>query len=694
MIRIAAIVTLALALALPARAQMAASLVADRVSLSDGVLVAEGNVTAFAEGARLSAARITYDGAADRLDIAGPVVITAADGSILTATQAQLDPALERGLLLGARLVLERRLQLAAARADRAGALTQLTGVAVTSCQVCPGRAPLWEIRAARVVHDAQAQRLWFDNAQVRLRGVPIAWAPRLSLPDPTVQRARGVLLPRITSSDRLGLGLQLPVFIPLGASRDLTLTPWLSQNARAGRLRYRQAFASGDLDITALLAEDSLRDSARGYVTADAAFRLPHRVQMRAGLELISDRAVLLDYGISDKDRLQSDLSLTRVTGRRLSMAHVAGYESLRSTEDNATLPWLTARLRHSERVPLAGGLLSWQLDGDAHQRRSDVAGDGRDAARIGAGAGFTRRWVFGPGLVLDGTAMLRADAWALNDALPTDESGTRLQAGAQLALGWPLIRRGRSATHVIEPRISLGWSDARGITPPNEDSARIAFDETTLHALTRAPGEDLTETGTQAALGLTWTMQHASGTATRLGFGRVLRDDPVPGIAPSSGLAGTRSDWLLSAGLDLPGGFSLDSRSLVGRTRVSRSESRIRWDGARVDLDATHVFLSADPAENRPDDVSEWTLNAAWQASQSWDLSAGARYDIASDRPVSAKLGATWRNECVSVGISASHRFTTLDNVPPSTDFGLELSIEGFSATTGGARPARACR
>ena len=38
-----------------------------------------------------------------------------------------------------------------------------------TSCQVCPGRAPLWEIRAAQVIHDKAAEQLYFEDARVAL---------------------------------------------------------------------------------------------------------------------------------------------------------------------------------------------------------------------------------------------------------------------------------------------------------------------------------------------------------------------------------------------------------------------------------------------------------------------------------------------------------------------------------------------
>ncbi|PIE18144.1 MAG: organic solvent tolerance protein [Proteobacteria bacterium] len=686
---------LAMLTALPASAQMAASLVADRVELNGRILTATGNVTAFSDGVRLSAGAIRYDGARDQLSVSGPILITNPDGTVLTATQATLDPQLETGLLLGARLVLDRRLQLASARVDRAGPLTQMTGVAATSCNVCPGKAPLWEIRAARVVHDADNRRLWFDNAQFRLGGVPIAWLPRLRLPDPTVDRAAGLLLPRITSSNRLGVGLKWPVFVPVGDHRDITLTPWITRNSRSLGLSYREAFASGDLSIDSMVSDDSLKSGLRGYVFAQTTFRLPRRWLMEADLELASDDSYLLDYGITDKDRLDSRLALTRVTARRLSYARITGYESLRDSEDNLTQPTSVARLLHRERLRLGKTLLTWEASLDAHHRRSSLAGTGRDMARIGLGAQLDRRFVFGPGFELSTSAMARLDGYAFDDPLPGEEDGLRRQGGAAVSLSWPLARHGARVTHIIEPRVTLSWSDAKGITPPNEDATRVEFDETNLHGFTRAPGEDLTETGRRASIGLSWTMQMADGAATRLTFGRILRDDAPVGFSESSGLAGAQSDWLLALGVDLPGGFSFDSRSLIADDReISRSESRIRWAGDRVQLSATHVFLSADLDENRAGDVSEWALDGDWQVTQNWALNANARYDIASDRPVKAGLGATWKNECVSVGLSASRRFTTLDNVPPSTDFGLEVSVEGFRSTTTGLRPARACR
>ena len=261
----------ALLLCLPslASAQGAATLVADTVSIvGQNQLVADGNIEVFYDGTRLSAAQIVFDRSTDRLIITGPIFIQTADGTLLTADQATLDPKLENGILRGARLVLDQQLQLAANQIDRAeGRYSQLYKVAVTSCQVCGTRAPLWQIRAKQVVHDEEAQQLYFTNMQFLIRGVPVFWLPKLRLPDPTLDRATGLLIPSLRTTDQLGTGLKLPYYIRIGDSRDLKLTPYLAAKTTTLEARYRQAFLNGDIVINAAASDDTLVSGARSYL-------------------------------------------------------------------------------------------------------------------------------------------------------------------------------------------------------------------------------------------------------------------------------------------------------------------------------------------------------------------------------------------------------------------------------------------
>ena len=204
-----------------------AMLVADDVMLeTDGRLVARGNVEAFHDGRRLTAREISYDRAADRLEITGPLTLTEAGSeTVVIADSASLDRDLVNGILRGARIVMQDQLQLAAHQMRRTDArVTELYKASVTSCRVCEtGRPPLWQIRAERMIHDQEKRRLYFYNAQLRVLDTPVIYLPRLRMPDGSVDRATGFLPPEFINSSLLGTGVRVPYFIAIDDHRDLT---------------------------------------------------------------------------------------------------------------------------------------------------------------------------------------------------------------------------------------------------------------------------------------------------------------------------------------------------------------------------------------------------------------------------------------------------------------------------------------
>ena len=181
----------------------AATLLADRIEVTgSNRLIAEGNVEVYWHEHRLTASRILYDKASDRLTIDGPIrmVEPGATGSVILADAAELSRDLQNGVLTGARMVLSRELQLAANRIERQdGTRTVMHEVVASSCRVCiTDPEPLWEIRARTITHDTTTRQLLFESAQFRAMGVPLIWLPHLRMPDPTVERMSGVLRPSL----------------------------------------------------------------------------------------------------------------------------------------------------------------------------------------------------------------------------------------------------------------------------------------------------------------------------------------------------------------------------------------------------------------------------------------------------------------------------------------------------------------
>ncbi|KNG92359.1 LPS-assembly protein LptD [Pseudaestuariivita atlantica] len=696
---------LAACLALPLAAQDAgpppsqsALLVADAVLLEGETrLIATGNVQALQDGTILYASRVIYDRTTDTIIIEGPIRIEDPNGTILIADQAELSQDLQNGILNGARVVLDQQLQLAAAQLQRVGGrYTQLSKVAATSCQVCgPNAVPLWQIRAKRAVHDQEARQVYFENAQFRVLDLPVFYLPRLRLPDPTLKRARGFLFPSIRQTSLLGLGIKVPYFIPIGDHRDLTITPYLSQNTRTFELRYRQAFRAGRVEFNGAISNDTLKPDTRAYLFGEGSFDLNRDFKLAFDVEVVSDRTYLDDYDYGGKSRLDSEVALTRVSRDALFDARLVHFQSLRAGEDNTLIPSIAGDLVYQRRYfPMGprGGELRLDLAGHSHYRSSTTDILGRDVSRMTGAFSWRNRWTLPGGLRAGLTGELAFDATATEQDSTRTPTTSDLSPAAAVELRWPwTMRAANGARHLIEPVAMIGWTGGERPDTANDESDRVEFDEGNLLSLSRFPATDRRERGRQAAVGVRWLMHDADGWSTGLTVARVFRDTADPEFSRSSGLGGTSSDWLIAGQIRSQGGLSFTARGLLDSDqRFSKAEARADLLNDRWNLGASYVLLVQDPAENRASAISEWSLDGAYRVTRYWTVSTDFRYDLVSDQFARAEVGLGYQNECVEVDFSAQRRFTSSSNATPSTSFGLTVALKGFS-TGGSARDYR---
>ncbi|WP_410217642.1 LPS-assembly protein LptD, partial [Paracoccus sp. (in: a-proteobacteria)] len=630
------------------------------------------------------------------LTIEGPIHLTrpgAADPdaeAILIADSAQLDRELQNGIIQGARLVLARELQLAATRLERRedGRISELTQVVASSCQICANDpSPLWEIRARRITHDAETRLITFDHPQFRAFGVPLAYAPfTITAPDPTVERRTGFLRPEIRTTSGLGFGVKLPWFRTLGDHADVTLTPYLSlDRTRTLEVRYRQAFGNGATEWNGAISRDDLRpDETRGYVFGVGRFDLPRGYRLGVQVQAASDRAYLLDYDVTDADRLWSGVTLERVRRDKLVWGRVGNYHSLREDEDNATSPAQVADLIWMRRLTpsLVGGeaLLEWSAH--AHRRPSDENIAGRDMARASLGLDWRRSQILPGGLVGAALAGLDADLYRIGQDDRYDDIVTRVDPQVGVELRWPLASSRGSATHMVEPVVQVLYSP-RGQDEdiPNEDSRLIEFDEGNLFSGNRFPGHDLRETGLRGNIGVTWTRLDPAGWSLGLTGGRVLRARQAESVASTSPFGGRSSDWLLAAHYDSGTGLAIANRALFDDSfGISRNETRLGWLRSDLQVSAGYLWIDRDEGEGRAEDASELAASVGWQITNGWWGTAETRYDFSADRAQRAALQVAYRNECVTVETGLSRRFTSSDLVRPETSFDLSVRLGGF--------------
>lgn len=678
------------------------SLLADHVQIEGGnAITARGNVEVVYQGNRLNAAALRYDRTTGRLDITGPITLDDGAGVVVLADSAALDADLRNGILQSARLVLEQQVQLAATEINRVnGRYTQLYRTVASSCEVCAARpVPLWQIRAERVIHDQEARQLYFHHARLELGGLPVMYLPRLRLPDPTVRRASGFLVPSLRANSQLGTGMRLPYFLTLGDHADVTLTPYVSARTRTLQARLRRAFAAGDVIFDGAISRDDLQPGeTRAYLFGEGSFALGRDFDLSFALELTSDEAYLLDYGYSGADRLENEIALDRVRRDELLSARLINIRTLRASEIPTAdqLPFLLGTAVYERRFTLPAGMGgdgAWRLFADGYGRESTLDQLGRDGLHIGASAEWGREWRLNHGVLarLDGQIALDSFAiWQDSSYAPLQ---SRITPTLAAELRWPLARsRADGGRDMIEPIAQIAWSQSTGATLPNEDSTLVEFDMGNLLDLSRFPGHDRVEQGLRAALGASWSHYSAGGhRAFTLAGARVLRGAADGNFSAASGLSGVHSDWLLGAQIAIDDTMALTSRNLIGADlELTKSETRLDWQGPRFGLGTAYSYVIADSAENRPDLISEWLVDGSYRFNRHWTGKFEGRYDFAANQAASAQIGMEYRNECLHVDLSLSRRFTSSSSLQPTTDVSFTVGLSGF----GGGEDARQWR
>ena len=223
-----------------------------------------GNVHLYYKGKTLQADRVVYDRNANRVLAEGNARITDSDGTVTTADRFELTDDFKDGFVNSLRVQRTAPFQgrpvttrFSAPRAERtSGETTVFEKGTYTACEPCadhPERPPLWQVRAARIIHNNSERMIYYEDARLEFAGVPVAWIPYFSSPDPTVKRKSGFLAPHYVISSALGYGVGIPYFWNIAPNMDLTVTPtFLTRQGFLGIAEWRHRLDNGQYTIRA----------------------------------------------------------------------------------------------------------------------------------------------------------------------------------------------------------------------------------------------------------------------------------------------------------------------------------------------------------------------------------------------------------------------------------------------------------
>lgn len=643
---------------------VADEIVYDRENIT---IEAHGNVEVFFENLKLSAPSVVYDGVAGRVSVAGPIVLLdEVSGSTTFGEFADLSVDMQNFVITAARHLLDDELQVAADRMERKeGRYTEWSSVISSYCQVCEDRpTPLWELRARRATHDQIARRVYFQDAQFRVAGVPLAYTPYMSVPDPTVDRATGLVRASIRSSTATGTTLRLPYFIVIDDHSDLTLTPSLTIAGNVNPLntlegRYRGSFAYGDLEVNGAISRDNLssvRD--RGYLFANGGFVYPSGWNLSLQLQAVSDRQYLQNYNFFNgrtetfsgnelnfsTSTLNSNINISRIKSDEIIQLNAIFFNTLQpptTTTDHPSRTVFSEYARWFEIGGIPGGFLFNTVAQSDYNEYGPSNGRQRDISRSFTGLRWSESWALAGGLILDAEAAAFSDNYRFRDDAALPPSQASANGLAVVTLRWPLeITSASGIRHSIEPYIRQLAADGDGMTVPDVDGNIDIFDPNGRFGLSRYRRFDRNKDLSLTEIGVNYMAHFTNGWAIG---GRVEQDyfwSAQPGEY-AGGRLYTANLGYRANGLSFSGSRAFNDKLLAVSDRLSMDFS---W--ANGGVAASYTRIGIDPILGTTTKTNLFSANGRLSINEALALRTGISRDTEASDASFASVGVAFND------------------------------------------------
>lgn len=653
---------------------------ADQLNFDEdlGVATASGNVE-IVQGERiLNADAVSYNQRDDVVTASGNVVLLEPSGEVLFAEYAELTDDMREGFLRGFRMLLTDDSRLAAVSAQRRGGVeTELTRAAYSPCVNCTGigEEPLWQVKARRVIHDAEAREVVYRDATLEMLGVPVLYTPYLSHPDPSVKRKTGFLTPTFGVSSLLGTSVQVPYFWAIDRDKDLTFDPIISTDGLPVITgEYRQRFADGE-HYTRLSAtrDDALADQTRfrGHIDSESRFSINDLWRWGLDVKLASDDTYQQRYGFENPDTLTNHLYFEGFGSRSYAVGEAYYFQGLRQEDEQADIPFVAPKFDYNfvSEPNSFGGMTTMDANFQALTRE-----EGATSQRVSVTPGWEISHTDGLGTITSFRTSLQTDLYNTHDVSTSTgaESGVYGRIFPQAIGTWryPWVRQIGTSSQILEPLAALVVAPNGGNPEniPNEDSRSVEFDETNLFSANRFSGNDRVDGGQRVVYGLRTGFFGSSGGATTLIVGQSYRFRDSSPFENGSGLEDQFSDVVASVQVS-PGRF-LD---LLYKTRIDKDSFRARRTeitttaGPRaLKLDLNYVFFDQTQEFS---DREEITAGLTSQITEEWSARVDTRRDLTSNGgTLSYGASLFYRCDCMDFELKYRRNFTRDRDVPPT--------------------------
>lgn len=572
----------------------------------------------------------------------------------------------------------------------------------------CPAQDNSWGLFAEHI--NIAADSGWGEahHAVFKIKDIPVFYLPYLTFPVDD-QRKTGVLIPKIGSSQRLGVELEVPYYINLAENYDLTLSPrYMSKRGTQlkSQFRYLTTEHQGLLQLEYLHNDNDKPTGFGERYLGHLSHRSDFSDKWRGYIDFtdVSDSAYLTelgsDYNNQSDTQLYREASLSYFGEQVHSHLKVQGFEILGNyNAAYQALPQVS--LGSASPIALGNTLQASWYSQYAHFRNAQAFYTATDRVHVEPTLSLP---FLTPAFELTAETSLLYTYYKQQSLTDLTQEQTevsrsipkvRLHARVNLEREYDWF--GEPALQTFEPQIQylyIPYRDQRHIGL--YDTTRLQDDYYGLFRQNRFSGLDRINEANQLTLG--WTTRFYDNTENelfRFSLGQIfflkepeITDDPL-----TQDLTSTESmlasemiwhwyrRWYVSSALQ----YDIDSKRLI------KSNASIDYRGnENTLLQLNHRYSRAVSGV----EIQQLGLIGALPLKKDWQLIASYYRDVTNHRMIDANVGLQYESCCWAVRFVARRQIradfdVAIDNLNQlarlDSGFSLQFVFKGFGDKAG---------
>lgn len=567
----------------------------------------------------------------------------------------------------------------------RNGDLTIAHDATFTACYGCNEFGNAWEISATTIEHNLDSRMMRFYNPVFWIARVPVLWFPFYTMPDPGVKHKSGILFPSIESTNYMGTQINLPIYISLSDSHDLTITPsYLTKENPLFQLEHRLNIDHGEFRTRGMYTNNK-EGKNRWAIFNNDVIELGEYARLSAFLERTSDKTFLQKYGFyDDQPYLDSGarLELFGQTGYVVADAHM--FQELRKWSKNYATP--SGNILPNIRGVYQTEPIFYETYATFNADVLGISGDDMSSQRAIGMARLVSPWTIGNGNRLTASVAARYDVYHFKNTKLVDHPDftgmkNRFLPSGYIELGRPVFKPGKW-TQIIEPRARLTVmrhiDDDHFAT--NNDSAGALLSDATLFSNNRFSGLDLWENGTYADYGIKWGAFDTDGRAVEVFLGQTYDLEERADTNPNSGFHNGASDYVGRVKynsikwLEIGSRFRLDRDTLALR----HMETTGKFGTSRNYAILGHIWSQQFTNEGLLDDnINELTAGIGIGLTRRMSVRFSSVYNVTEEEFLRHSGMVMYNHPCYYLSLGYQHSNTAKGDYVGNTTFQFRFGI-----------------